>query len=78
MREVEGGVFLNEPNICLIAETLRRLFNESITKECGAELTKVTVGRKDTGEAVTPGRHQQGGCMDSGEETTSKACFLAY
>jgi len=58
MREVEGGVFLNEPNICLIAETLRRLFDESIAKECGAELRGVTVTRKDTGEIVPPGRRK--------------------
>lgn len=55
MREVEGGVFLNEPNIWLIAETMRKIFNESMARECGVKLTKVTVVRKDTGEAVPPG-----------------------
>lgn len=52
MREVEGGVFVNEPNIGLIAEALRRAFNEGVAKECGAALTGVTVVRKDTGETV--------------------------
>ena len=50
MRQVEGGVFLNEPNIWLIAE--------SVAKDCGVELTKVTVVRKDTGEAVPPGKRK--------------------
>lgn len=54
MREVDGGVFLNEPNIGRIAEALRRAFNEGIAKECGAVLTGVTVPRKDTGEVVYP------------------------
>lgn len=56
MRQVNGGVFLNEPNIWLIAETMRKLLNESVAKECGVELTKVTVVRKDTGEVVQSGR----------------------
>lgn len=59
MRQVEGGVFLNEPNVWLIAETLRKLLNESVAKECGVELTKVTVVRKDTGEAVPQGRRKE-------------------
>ena len=59
MRKVEGGVFLNEPNIRLIAETLRRIFNESVAKECGVKLTKVTVVRKDTGEIVPPGKRKE-------------------
>ncbi len=54
MREVNGGVFVNEPNIGLIAETLRRIYNEGIAKECGATLTGVTVVRRDTGETVWP------------------------
>ena len=58
MRQVDGGVFLNEPNIWLIAETMRKLLNESIAKECGVELTKVTVVRKDTGEVVQSGRRK--------------------
>ena len=58
MRQVEGGVFLNEPNIWLIAETQRKLLNESVAKDCGVELTKVTVVRKDTGEAVPPGKRK--------------------
>ena len=58
MRQVEGGVFLNEPNIWLIAETLRKLLNESVAKDCGVELTKVTVVLKDTGEAVSPGKRK--------------------
>lgn len=52
-------MFLNEPNIWLIAETLRRIFNESVAKECGVELTKVTVVRKDTGEIVPPGKRKE-------------------
>jgi len=56
MREVDGGVFLNEPNFWLIAETMRKLFNESIAKDCGVNLTKVTVVRRDTGEVVPSGR----------------------
>ncbi len=56
MREVDGGVFLNEPNFWLIEETMRNLLNESIAKDCGVNLTKVTVVRKDTGEAVPSGR----------------------
>ena len=56
MRQVDGGVFLNEPNIWLIEETMRKLFNESIAKDCGVNLTKVTVVRKGTGEIVPPGR----------------------
>ncbi len=52
MREVDGGVFLNEPNIGLIAETLRRIYNEGVAKECGVTLTGVTVVRRDTGETV--------------------------
>ncbi len=59
MREVDGGVFLNEPNIWLIAETLRKLLNESVAKECGVKLTKVTVVRKDTGEIVPPGKRKE-------------------
>lgn len=52
MREVDGGVFVNEPNIGLIAETLRRIYNEGVAKECGAVVTGVTVVRRDTGETV--------------------------
>lgn len=52
MREVEGGVFLNKPNIGRIAETLRQILNEGVAKECGATLTGVTVVRKDTGKTV--------------------------
>ena len=52
MREVNGGVFLNEPNIGLIAETLRRIYNEGVAKECGVVLTGVTVVHRDTGETV--------------------------
>jgi len=76
MREVEGGVFLNEPNICLIAETLRRLFDESIAKECGAELRGVTVTRKDTGEIVPPGR-RKGHADLPGAEKTKRAARTA-
>ncbi len=53
MREVNGGVFLNEPNIGLIAETLRRIYNEGVAKECGVTLTGVTVVRRDTGETLS-------------------------
>lgn len=52
MREVNGGVFVNEPNIGLIAETLRRIYNEGVAKECGVTLTGVTVVRRDTSETV--------------------------
>lgn len=52
MREVNGGVFLNEPNISRIAEALRNIYNEGIAKECGATLTGVTAVRKDTGETI--------------------------
>ena len=31
----------------LIAETLRRILNEGVAKECGVELTGVTVTRRD-------------------------------
>ena len=54
MREVEGGVFVNEPNIGRIAETLRQIFNEGNAKECDAVLTGATVARKGTGEVVSP------------------------
>ena len=46
MREVEGGVFVNEPNIGRIVEALRQIFNEGKAKECGAVLTGATVARK--------------------------------
>lgn len=52
MREVEGGAFLNEPNISRIMEALRNIYNEGIAKECGVTLTGVTAVRKDTGETV--------------------------
>lgn len=52
MREVDGGVFLNEPNVGRITEALRRIFNDGVAKECGATLTGVRVVRKDTGEVV--------------------------
>lgn len=48
MREVDGGTFLNEPNIGHIVETLRQIFNEGKAKECGAVLTGATV--VDVGE----------------------------
>lgn len=54
MREVEGGVFLNEPNIGRITEALRSIFNEGIAKECGTVLTGATVARKGSGEVVSP------------------------
>ena len=54
MREVEGGVFLNEPNISRILEALRNIYNEGIAKECGVTLTGTIVERRDTGEAVWP------------------------
>ena len=54
MREVEGGTFLNEPNIGRIAEALRQIFNEGVAKECGTVLAGVTVARKGTGEVVWP------------------------
>ena len=54
MREVDGGVFLNEPNIGRIAEALRRAFNEGIAKECGVTLTGVTAVRKNTGKVAYP------------------------
>lgn len=54
MREVDGGVFMNEPNAGLIAEAMRRFHNESVAKECGAIVTGVTVVRRDTGEVVWP------------------------
>ena len=57
MREVEGGVFLNEPSIGRIMEALRNIYNEGIAKECGVTLTAVTAVHKDTGETVrTPVR----------------------
>jgi len=52
MRKVEGGVFVNEPSIVRIMESLRSIYNEGIAKECGVTLTGVTAMRKDTGEAV--------------------------
>lgn len=52
MREVEGGVFVNEPSIERILEAWRRVRNEGEAKECGAILTGVTAVRKDTGETV--------------------------
>lgn len=52
MREVEGGAFVNEPNISRIMEALRNIYNEGIAKECGVTLTGVTVVQKDTGETV--------------------------
>lgn len=52
MREVDGGVFLNEPSIGRITESLRRIFNEGVAKECGAVLTRGIVTKKDTGEMV--------------------------
>lgn len=52
MREVEGGMFLNEPNIGRILEAWLRVRNEGEAKECGVILTKVTAVRKDTGETV--------------------------
>ena len=58
MRQVDGGVFLNEPNIGLIAEALRSIFNEGIAKECGVTLTGVKVVHKNTREprnATKPG-----------------------
>ena len=54
MRQVDGGVFLNEPNIGLIAEALRSIFNEGIAKECGVTLPGVKVVHKNTREAVWP------------------------
>ena len=52
MREVDGGVFVNEPSIVRIMEALQRIYNEGVAKECGATLTGVTAIRKDTGETV--------------------------
>lgn len=52
MREVDGGVFVNEPSIVRIMEALWRVYNEGVAKECGATLTGVTAIRKDTGETV--------------------------
>jgi len=60
MREVDGGVFVNEPNIGRIVETLRQIFNEGKAKECGAVLTGATVARKDTGEMVAPQAREAG------------------
>ena len=54
MRQVDGGTFLNEPNIGRIVETLRQIFNEGKAKECGAVLAGATVARKDAGEMVSP------------------------
>ena len=54
MREVDGGVFVNEPSIDRIVETLRQIFNEGKAKECGVTLTGTIVERRDTGEAVWP------------------------
>lgn len=53
MREVEGGVFLNEPSIGCIAKALRQTFNEGKAKECGITLTGVTAARKDGGEMIS-------------------------
>lgn len=50
MREVEGGVFLNEPNIGRIAEALRSIFNEGIARECGAVLTGAAPTKRKPGE----------------------------
>jgi len=66
MREVDGGVFLNEPNFWLIEETMRKLFNDSGAKDFGVTLTKVTVVRNDTGEAVPSGRRAARGADRSG------------
>lgn len=52
MRQVDGGVFVNEPNIGRIMEALRSIYNEGVAKECGVTLTGVTAVRKDTGETV--------------------------
>lgn len=52
MREVEGGVFLNEPSIGRILEAWLRVRNEGEIKECGVTLTAVTAVHKDTGETV--------------------------
>lgn len=54
MREVEGGVFLNEPNIGRIEAALRQFFNEGIAKECNLTVTGATVARKGSGEVVSP------------------------
>lgn len=50
MREVDGGTFLNEPNIGRIAEALRRIFNEGVAKECGTVLTGVTPAKRKPGD----------------------------
>lgn len=51
MREVEGGVFVNEPNIGRIAEALRCIFNEGVAKECGAVLTGASPAKSKPGES---------------------------
>ncbi len=54
MREVDGGVFVNEPNIGRVVETLWQIFNEGIAKECNLTVTGATIARKGTGEMVSP------------------------
>ena len=54
MRQVDGGTFLNEPNIARIVETLRQIFNEGIAKECSLTVTGATIARKGTGEMASP------------------------
>lgn len=76
MRQVDGGVFLNEPNVWLIEETIRKLFNESVAKECRTELEKVTVIHKDTGEIVPPGR-RKGSTDLPGAEASKRAAKAA-
>lgn len=50
MRQVDGGVFLNEPNIGRIAEALQRCYYDDKAKECGAVLTRVTPVKRKPGE----------------------------
>lgn len=50
MRQVDGGTFLNEPNIGRIAEVLRCIFNEGVAKECGTVLTGATPVKRKPGE----------------------------